>query len=447
MTGRLRSLRSLTIAFLALFLIVTAAAGLGTFFATLSMITHLVEQRVEAESHALVSDGEMIPLADLTQRIVQATSARDTGDLGIWLGDGSGARIAGNVNFTRPPPVGWSSLDRRDRIEGLSEGRVLVREIGAGRRLAVFAETEPIDHYFSVRRWLYISGFGAIIIVVLAGLLLFRRLIGQRIEQMRVTAESIVEGDLGRRVPIAGDGGEFDRQAAAFNHMLDRITQLMAEIRNVSNNVSHELRTPLARLRNHLALMEERLEAAPLREDIGVALEQADDLLAMFAALLRIAEIESGSRRAGFAPVEVGMLAEDMVDLAAPLAQDKGQALVVAHCSTGTIAGDPQLLSQMMLNLIENAVHHAPDGARIEVSIMRSGDGAVLFSVTDDGPGISEQDRALVMRRFGRSDDARSRSGHGLGLPLAHAIARLHHGTLTLGDAAPGLRVLVRLPF
>lgn len=446
MMSRLQSLRGLTIAFLALFLTVTAAAGLGTFFATLSMIVHLVDQRIEAESHALAPDGERIAVAELRQRIALATSARDTGDLGILLADAQGRRIAGNVAFTRVPPMGWSSLGLHDRIEGLSAGRILVRDIGDGMRLAVFAETEPIDHYFAVRRRIYIAGFGAIVIVVLGGLLLFRRLIGERIEQMRVTAELIVEGDLSRRVPIAGDGGEFDRQAAAFNHMLDRITQLMAEIRNVTNNVSHELRTPLARLRNRLAMMQAQGDAGPLQDDIQAALQQADALLAMFAALLRIAEIEGGARRAGFQPVEIAALAHEMAEMVQPLVQENCQTLSVGPCEAATLTGDRQLLSQMILNLVENAIRHCPAGTRIGVALSRSTEGDIILSVTDDGPGISAQDRALVMRRFGRTNSARSRSGHGLGLPLADAIARLHHGNLTLEDAAPGLRVVVRLP-
>lgn len=446
MTAQLQSLRGLTIAFLSLFLLVTTAAGFGTFFATLSMIDNLVDHRIDMESQALAPLGKAVSLSDLRERIAVMTQERNTGDLGVLLTDGQGRAIAGNARFDRSLPLGFSSLGHLDRIEGLSAGRVLVRDIGDGMRLTVFAETEPIDDYFSARRRIYIAGFGAIIIVVLAGLLLFRRLIGQRIEQMRRTAESIVEGDMSQRVPLLGDGGEFDRQAAAFNHMLDRMSALMAEIRNISNNISHELRTPLARLRNELSRLEQQPEAASVRPALQRTTEQADGLLAMFSAMLRIAEIENGSRRAGFQPLHLRRLVAEIVDMAQPLAQEGRQDIVVEEHGRGddiALTGDRQLLAQMLLNLLENAIRHTPNGTVIRLDIARDHDRAII-TLTDNGPGIPAEQRALVMRRFGRLD--RSASGHGLGLPLADAIARLHQGSLMLEDAMPGLRIIVTLP-
>ena len=441
----LQSLRGLTITFLALFLAVTLAAGFGTFFATLSMVNQLVDQRISSESHALAPIGHRMERDQLKQQIAQMASERDTGDLGVLLTDAQGQRMAGNARFTRPLPLGFSSLDHEDRIEGLSEGRVLVRDIGDGMRLAVFAETEPIDDYFSARRRIYIAGFGSIICVVLVGLLLFRRLVGARIEQVRLTAESIIEGDLSRRVPLLGDDGEFDRQAAAFNHMLDRMSMLMTQMRNVSNDISHELRTPLAKLRNELALLGQREEAAPIGDALARATAQADELLAMFASMLRIATIESGARRAGFEGLALHELVTEMAEMIQPLAQEKRQTVTILELVPVTLNGDRQLLSQMLLNLLENAVRHTPSETVIILSLKRFGNHALLC-VADNGPGIRAEQRALAMRRFGRLDASRHRNGHGLGLPLAAAIAQLHHATLALEDAAPGLRIVVALP-
>lgn len=445
MMGRPVSLQGLTIVFLGLFLTVTLLAGFGTFFATLSMVDDLVDHRIESESLAIAPAGLRVNRAQLAHRILELTSQRDTGDLGMLLIDVQGRRIAGNATFTRALPLGFSALTRQDRIEGLTAGRVLMREIGGGMRLAVFAETEPIDNYVSGRRRIYIAGFGAIIIVVLTGLLLFRRLVGHRIEQMRLTAESIIDGDLSRRVPIAGDGGEFDRQAAAFNHMLDRMNMLMTEVRNVSNDISHELRTPLARLRNELALLEQREEAEPVRARLQLATAQADELMGMFGAMLRIAEIESGSRRTAFAPIDLPALIQDMVEMVQPLIDDRRQHLIVIRSSAMPLAGDRQLLSQLLLNLLENAARHTPEGSEIRITAERQGNSGCII-VTDNGPGVPAEQLALAMRRFGRLDRSRSASGHGLGLPLADAIARLHGGTLELADAGPGLQVTVSIP-
>lgn len=443
MSGRLQSLRGLTIAFLGLFLTVTALAGIGTFVATLSTINLLVDKRIAFESDELAPVGTVLPRDELVRRIRHLTGQRDTGDLGILLSDAQGRPIAGNARFSRGLPLGFSSLSRQDRIEGLTAGRVLVRDVPGGMRLAVFAETEPFDNYFAMRKVIYIGGFGAIVLVVLVGLLLFRRLIGRRIEIMGGTVESIIEGDLSQRVPLAGDGGEFDRQAAAFNRMLDRIGLLMAEIRNVSNDISHELRTPLARLRNELSLLEQRGEAEPLREELALATAQADELLGMFAAMLRIAEIESGARRAGFRPLALNTLVEDIAEMVRPLASESGQHLEVGDCPPATLVGDRQLLSQLLLNLAENALRHTPPGTTVRISAEARRD-AIVIEVRDDGPGIAPEQRALVLRRFGRLE--RNSSGHGLGLPLADAIARLHRGTLVLEDAGPGLRIVVTLP-
>lgn len=444
-----RSLRGLTIAFLALFLGVTTTAGLATFIATRSTINALVDQRIEFESHEIAPLDATVHRTELSRRIDDLTGRRDTADLGILLTDPQGRMIAGNTRFTRQLPLGFSSLDDADSIEGLSAGRVFVRELAGGLRLAVFAETEPIDNYTSARRLIYVAGFGAIVLVVLTGLLLFRGLVGRRIGEMQRTAESIIEGDLCQRVPVAGDGGEFDQQAAAFNRMLDRIGQLMAEIRNVTNDVSHEMRTPLARLRNELAMLEERADAGPLRAEIELAREQADDLLGMFAAMLRIAEIESGSRRAGFEPLDLAALAEDVAEMVRPLAAERGHAVVAPPGASVSMVGDRQLLTQLLLNLAENAVMHTPAGTTIRLSVERRKN-AVAAIVADDGPGIPPEQRGKVMRRFGlldRGGRAGDRHrGHGLGLPLADAIARLHGGALVLEDAGPGLRIVVTLP-
>lgn len=444
MNRPLRSLRGLTIAFLCLFLTVTMLAGVGTFLATRAMMNDLVDHRIKAESDDLLAVAGHSH-DQLRQRIADLTSQRHTGDLGLLLTDAQGRVIAGNARLMRPLPLGFSSLGRDDHIEGLTNGRIYVRDIAGGGRLALFAETEPIDNYFAGRRRIYIAGFGAIICVVIVGLALFRRLIRERIRDMRLTAAAIVDGDLSHRVPIVGDGGEFDQQAATFNQMLDRVSALMAQIRNVSNDISHELRTPLARLRNELALLEQRADAAPIREELRLAADQADELLEMFGAMLRIAEIERGARRAGFARLDLAKLIEDVAEMVQPIMADRGQQLIIAPFAPLSFEGDRQLLLQLMLNLLENAARHTPDGTLVRLGVERS-DHRVAITIADNGPGIPPDRHAQVMRRFGRIDPGHTRQGHGLGLPLADAIARLHHGALALEDGEPGLRVTITLP-
>lgn len=430
--------------FLALFLLATILTGIATYSASLDTIREIVDQRVTRISLALAPAEREFERSPLIERVETLGKQRDTGDIGVVLLDPSGRQVAGNMHIPRLLPPGLSTVDVRDNIKGLTKGRALVRAIPGGFRLIVTAETEPFDNYEHARRRIYIIGFGSIIAVVLGGLLLFSRLISHRITQMRRTVDAIVEGDMNLRIPLTGDGSEFDEQAEAFNHMLDRIQGLMAEIQNVSNDISHELRTPLARLRGKLFRLSSRAQSEAQRIDLGGALEDADELLAMFTAMLRIAEIESGERRGGFASVALDGLASEMVAMLEPVAADQDRRLLIAACAQATLRGDRQLLMQLLVNLVENALRHTPAGSTVSVSILEGKDHAEII-VSDDGPGIPAEERAMALRRFGRLK-RNAAPGHGLGLPLVDAIARLHGGMMRLEDAAPGLRVRVWLP-
>ncbi|WP_176595072.1 MULTISPECIES: sensor histidine kinase [Sphingobium] len=441
---QLRSLRALTLAFFAVFLCATLATAFGIYFATFRTIDHLVGQRLESASASVAPEGEVHQARRIGMRIMAAARDRDTGDLGFILFE-NGRQIAGNVRVTRPLPLGPSRVDVADRIKGLTHGKVLVRDLGKGLRLAVIAETEPFDHYNAARKRIYLIGFGSIIAIALAAATTFTLIVRRRIVDMRRTVEAIFEGDLSQRVPVDGSGTAFDSQAAAFNRMLDRINELMEEVRNVTNGVAHELRTPLARLRNQLSLIGTDPAADPVRPGIEAAQAEADRLLALFAALLRIAEVDSGARRANFAPVDLHALVEETIEALEPVIEESGHRIAALALEALTVNGDRQLLVQMVVNLVENILRHTPAGTAISIALRRDRT-AVSLVIADDGPGIAEEDRARALDRFGRLSGGGHAKGHGFGLPLAASIAQLHGGVLDLGNAQPGLRVTVRLP-
>lgn len=443
--SRLRSLRALTLLFVLIFLAATAATGFATYFVTHATIARLVDQRIMAESSAVSGGTFPAERAAVIASIADYSRRRDTGDLGFMLTDAAGRRIAGNVAFDRPLPLGFSTVGKADRIKGLTHGRALVRRIGNGLTLTTVAETEPIDNYDTERIRIHVLGFGSIILIVVGGAILFSMIIRRRIVAVRRTVDAIIDGDMQRRVPVDGSGSEFDEQARAFNRMLDRIAGLMGEIRNVSNDIAHDLRTPLARLRGRLAAIARQAESEQVRDGLEDAIAQSDAILAMFAAVLRIAEVEGGDRRAAFETLDLGDLATAIGTAMQPAAEEERHLLVVGECGRAPIQGDRQLLNHALVNLIENALRHTPDGSRIEISVARSGPDAIL-TVRDDGPGIAPEQRALALRRFGRLDKSRALGGHGLGLPLVDAIARLHRGGLTLESADPGLRAVLTLP-
>jgi signal transduction histidine kinase len=442
---RFRSLRALTLAFLVAFLVATIGTGFAIHTATQQTIERLVDRRIRSVSDEIAGTvGDRSP-EELVRRINAATRERDTGDIGLLLLDTDGRQLGGNIVLPRRPPIGFSTVALKDRIAGLSAGRALVRDVGRGMSLTTIAETEPFDDYNAARARIYLIGFGSIVLIVVGGMIFFVVTIRRRIGETRRTVEAIIDGDMTRRVPIHRPGGEFAQQAMAFNRMLDRISDLMASISNVSNDIAHDLRTPLARLRSQLALSLRRVETEAQRDDLEAAIAMSDELLEMFAAMLRIAEVEGGDRRAAFAPIELAALAEEVGTMLQPVVADGGRTLIVTPSTPAPIVGDRQLLGQLVVNLVENTMRHTPPGTRVEIRVDVTSARAVL-TVADDGPGIPADQRALALRRFGRLDTSRHDSGQGLGLALVEAISRLHRGTIALEDAAPGLRVVVTLP-
>ncbi|MBQ1542746.1 two-component sensor histidine kinase [Caulobacter sp. CCUG 60055] len=442
----LRSLRSLTIAFLLAFLAATIGTGLAIHWVTQATITGLVDQRVAAASKAVAGPPAAGSRpADILRRIAAFEGRLDTADIGFMLVDGEGRLLGGNIHIRRRLPVGFSTVRREDYREGLGVGRALVRDLGGGLRLTTVAEIEPFDDYDEARTRIYLVGFGSIVLIVIAGLIAFGLLIKRRIAAIRRTVDAIIDGDMQRRLPVEPSRGEFAQQAQAFNRMLDRITELMSGISNVSNDIAHDLRTPLARLRGQLERLAAQADTPPLRAGLEEAIAQADHLLAMFGAVLRIAEVEGGDRRARFEPLDLGALARDVGAMMQAAAAEEARELVVGPCDSLPVLGDRQLLTQALINVIENGLRHTPPGSRVVVGAARSPAGAAV-TIADDGPGIAPDQREEAMRRFGRLDKSRNQAGHGLGLPLVEAIMRLHRGSLALEDAGPGLKVVLVVP-
>jgi signal transduction histidine kinase len=281
-------------------------------------------------------------------------------------------------------------------------------------------------------------------IVVLAlglvGSLVMRGLFRRMVADVSSTAAAIARGELDRRVPHAGRGDEFDAMADAINNMLDRIGRLMDGVRQVSNAIAHDLRTPITRAR---ARLEDAANHAGTEAELRAAVERAvtdlDAVTSVFQALLRIAEIEAGSRRSAFAELDLGPLLADLAELYAAPAEDHGLTLNLRVPDTLPAYGDRDLVQQAIANLLDNAIKFSPRGGRIMLSAERM-DRQVRVCVTDQGPGIPEQDRLRATERFFRGEQARSTPGSGLGLALVQAVATLHEGTLLLEDAGPGLR-------
>ena len=263
----------------------------------------------------------------------------------------------------------------------------------------------------------------------------------RRLEAINQTSREIMEGDLSRRVPTVGSDDDFDKLASNLNRMLERIEALMTAVHQVSDNIAHDLRTPLTRLRTRLEQIRGDKEASA-SEQIDQAIEDAEELLATFNALLRIARIEAGSNAAAFTELDLTHLIDDIAVLYGPVAADKGQTLNVQGTEPVVALGDRHLLFQALANLVENAIKHTPTGTTITLSAASTPTGAVV-KVADNGPGIPAELHEKVFQRFFRTDASRSTPGSGLGLSLVRAIVDLHHARIELADNAPGLQVSI----
>ena len=263
----------------------------------------------------------------------------------------------------------------------------------------------------------------------------------RRIEGITQAVQRIVRGDLAGRLPTRGDYNDLDRLAREINFMLAEIERLMLEVKGVCDNVAHDLRTPLTRL---LAGLERASRRAGSVDDYAAAVDEATQeiraLLKTFAAMLRIAEVESGARRAGFADLDLSQVTADVVEFYEPIAEQKGVALTNAGDAGVTMLGDPSLLFEAISNLVDNALKYSPPGGRVGVRVFAS-DGVPGIEVSDSGPGIPADQREAVLRQFYRAEQSRHTPGSGLGLALVAAVAGLHDMMVRISDANPGCRV------
>ena len=363
------------------------------------------------------------------------------GNLSAWPREASGAQ------------GGWVEI-AATRAGGEAQGTLSARTfvLSGGFRLLVGRDPRGRADF----EGLILETLGAalgitLVLGLLGGLVMSRRML-RRVDAVHETGQRIVRGDLSRRLPVTGVGDEFDRLAVTVNEMLDEIETLMTGLRTVTDSVAHDLRSPLTRLKSRLELAlcdgarDGDGDGRSHRAALERAIAETDGILRTFAMLMEIARAESGKAGIAMAPVDLGAVVADMVELYAPLADEKGLAIETVLDETDTVAGHGQFLSQLVANLLDNALACTAEG-RIRVALAREPSGAARLTVEDTGPGIPPAERERVLQRFVRLDTSRPSGGSGLGLSLVAGVASLHRATLAL-DESPlgGLRVSVTFP-
>jgi signal transduction histidine kinase len=434
------------------FFLFAAAIVVGfLFWQTNKLLTDQVLGTLTAEARILSSEMKVGGQTKLAETV--SALSRPNGSGLYYLGDGSGTKIAGNLN--RIPPEldadsrgGVFSYQPRDDEDKSHLAVAIPVDLGSDLRLIIGRDIEDQRRFTDSIRLAFLLGFGVLSIIGLLGGLAVSRLIVNRMDQITATSRQIMDGDLTQRIPTTGRGGELDALAGSLNEMLDRIESLMNGLREVSDNIAHDLKTPLNRLRNaaEAALRDPRGEDA-YREGLEKTIEKSDELIKTFNALLLIARLEAGPLEESTETFDLGRFVADVSDLYAPAAEESGFALSIETEQGVFVRGNRQLIGQAIANLIDNAIKYSrggEPGSAITVRAYRL-DGAPAISVGDHGPGIGEADRERALKRFVRLETSRTKPGTGLGLSLVAAVARLHHGEVRLEDNQPGLRVVLLL--
>lgn len=439
---RLGSLAIQTGLAFALAMIVVGTIGFG-------LADHWVSTRIDRSltRHTVkyIRDAEMRPNEDalIAGRIVEWQTRKVMSERSYQLFDRDGRKLAGRLDIG-PPPPGFSEVRFTGGGRHFQKGRALATRLHSGGLFVIVQHSEAAE---SLHAMLPIAVLAISLVAIVMGVsttLLFAHLTAKRLSETQNTAAAIAEGDLSRRIPTDRLDGMFAVQAQSLNSMIDHMEHLVRSQQLFSSNLAHDLRTPLARLQG--------LVSRASRDDpqaMPMLLERAERecgaIIAIFDALLRLAEIETGQHPSAMKLMRLAPLIEDVADMMEPVIADRGGALQMGTMQDLAIVGDPDLIIQLVINLLENVASHTPAGTKAWVSVERHGADAAII-VRDNGPGLASDEIARVKQPFERGEGSSSRRGSGLGLAIANAIARFHHGQLDLVDAKPGLEVRVTVP-
>jgi signal transduction histidine kinase len=375
-------------------------------------------------------------------------SLQIAGERILLLTDASLHPLAGNLHAW-PATVPQTPGNYTIPVKGNNgDQQTLVHVAVLGGDYLLVGRDNALFQPLQTRFWYGLSA--AVAVLCIAGLLvglITRRALMSRVHSIRQTVSAIIHGDLKHRLPTHLSDDELNTLSLTINGMLDQIELLVHGVRNVSNSIAHDLRTPLAELRSRL---EELSLIRPSTEEtyaeIDGAVADVDRVIRIFDALLRLAEIDAGMRRSGFVSLDVSDLAANAVEFYEPAAELKAIDLKMRSNGPLLVSADPVLLAQALSNLIDNALKYAPHRGSIEVAVQRLDDLRAEVSVSDNGPGIDDEEKTKVMQRFYRGDASRGTPGVGLGLSLVQAVAKLHGSALELRDNGPGLRVVMTVP-
>lgn len=429
----------------AIFVIGTIALLMRVEHSVNRYATEAVSDGITAEVAVLRDEDHAVGRAQLVQSINRREQTLREHQLHYLLVDRQAQPLAGSMPVSAAR-IGWHDLALPAIHGEEGDGSISLLALGVrlndGAMLVVGSDTSDLQGLRNaLGRSTIAFGIGISLLALVGGLLVGTVFL-RRLGRVNHAVERIMHGSMTERLPAIGMSAEFDGLSTNLNLMLDRIEGLMIGVRQVSTDIAHDLRTPLTRLRQRLEEMKVSAGGRSLitEDQIDAVIAQTDSILAIFHALLRISSLEAGAGRHRFAEVDLSAIVERVYHAYLPVAEDARHSLSAKVEPHVRVPGDAELLTQAITNLIENALVHTPPDCRVQLSLGHIANRIVL-AVRDEGPGIPDEDRAKVLRRFYRLDRSRNSPGVGLGLALVAAIAALHDAQLELSDNRPGLRV------
>jgi signal transduction histidine kinase/ABC-type Fe3+-hydroxamate transport system substrate-binding protein len=429
--------------------------GVTIGVSTLLTSVYLLTQRAMERQVDLVVETEIESLREDyrsggRRRLIDVLDKRtdDWGRLGAayLLIDKQGEILAGNLPAwpTATKTAGaWLDFD----ITVDDQGRAVSHPVRAavvgldGNRLLVGTDVSERLRFTKRLRAMTLWGTGLTAALIAITGWWFSRRLAARVRAVAQACDSIISGDLARRLPTDSSADEFDQLAGTVNGMLDRIEQQTAAVRVTFNSAAHDLRAPLYRMRARLeTALHGEVTGGATGQALQATLEDLERVQRTLATLLQIAQAEAGGGGMPAERVDLAQMAGELGELYAPEARARGLQLRVHAPAPAIMDGHRQLLAQLLANLLENAIKYVPSGGTIDLRVAVQG-ARIELSVGDDGPGIPELSQGAMLLPFRRLERDQGAPGSGLGLSLVNAVVRLHHGQLELRSTHPGLRV------
>lgn len=459
-----RILRAYTFRFIVLYVLVISlcASAISTFVYLYIARNYFdqVNNQIQLEIDSVVASFNRNGIEGFDEYILQRSKIESGVNYYFAIADMDGRSVlAGNVD--RLPDISYDSQRGFELGKHLftwesAQGQKFIgHSVALESGLTVFVARHFEDVYQRVdlvARTLIFSTIITILLGIIGGAFITVSTI-RLIDSLNRSIARIMQGDLSERLPVSLRGGEIDQLASQLNIMLDKIEDAMNEVRQVSDNIAHDLRTPLTRLRNRLSTLEKK-SSDEHRDLIKEMVVESDHLLSICGALLRIARVESGTKRTDFEQLDLAQVFVDVVELYEPVASVKNIDLEIDCKSQAIIQGDKDLLFQMLVNLIDNAIKYTPEGGKIFTQLYLE-KGQIYLVFADNGLGIPEEKYSKVFQRFYRVEESRGiQPGNGLGLSLVQAVASLHGGQVLLSNSldiftnntTPGMKFTIQIP-